>query len=62
MVSLRTGLSIGAVAIAVALFFGLGGASGIGSRLGGGFKSLGESFITGLGGGYYTNIRSTNNS
>jgi len=51
MVSLKTGLTLGLVALGAALFFGLGGAQGIGARLGSGFKGLGESFITGLGGG-----------
>jgi len=53
MVSARTFLTIGVILAGVALFFGLGGAQGIGARIGGGFKSFGESFVGGLGGGLF---------
>jgi len=43
-------VTIGVILAGVALFFGLGGAQGIGSKLGGGFKTFGDSFIGGLGG------------
>jgi len=43
-------VTIGVVLAGVALFFGLGGAQGIGAKLGGGFKDFGSSFVGGLGG------------
>jgi len=49
MVSASNLLTLGVIFGGVALFFGLGGAQGIGSKLGGGFASLGSSFLTGLG-------------
>lgn len=52
MVSARTFLTIGVILAGVALFFGLGGAQGIGARIGGGFKSFGSSFVGGLGGAF----------
>jgi len=51
MVSARTFLTIGVILAGVALFFGLGGAQGIGARIGGGFSSFGSSFVSALGGG-----------
>jgi len=45
-------LTIGVVLAGIALFFGLGGAQGIGAKIGGGFKSFGDSFIGGLGGSF----------
>jgi len=45
-------LTIGVILAGVALFFGLGGAQGIGARLGGGFRDLSTSFIGGLGGAF----------
>jgi len=45
-------VTIGVILAGVALFFGLGGAQGIGSKLGGGFKDFGSSFIGGLGGAF----------
>jgi len=53
MVSARTFLTIGVILAGVALFFGLGGAQGIGARIGGGFKGFGESFVGALGGGLF---------
>jgi len=46
-------VTIGVILAGVALFFGLGGAQGIGSKLGAGFKGFGDSFITGLGGSIF---------
>ena len=48
MVSLSTGLTLGLIGAAVLGFYKLGGASGIGSRLGGGFSSLFDSFSSSL--------------
>ena len=48
MVSISTGLTLGLIATAVLGFYKLGGASGIGSRLGGGFSSLFDSFGSSL--------------
>jgi len=45
-------VTIGVILAGVALFFGLGGAQGIGAKLGGGFKGFGESFIGSLGGAF----------
>jgi len=45
-------VTIGVILAGVALFFGLGGAQGIGARIGGGFKDFGSSFIGGLGGAF----------
>lgn len=45
-------VTIGVVLAGVALFFGLGGAQGIGAKLGGGFKSFGSSFVGGIGGAF----------
>jgi len=45
-------VTIGVILAGVALFFGLGGAQGIGAKLGGGFKSFGSSFIGGIGGAF----------
>jgi len=56
MVSARTFLTIGVILAGVALFFGLGGAQGIGARIGGGFKGFGESFVSGLGGGLFGDV------
>jgi len=46
-------VTIGVVLAGVALFFGLGGAQGIGAKLGGGFKGFGDSFLAGLGGSIF---------
>jgi len=46
-------VTIGVILAGVALFFGLGGAQGIGAKIGGGFKSFGDSFIGGLGGSLF---------
>ena len=47
MVSIKTILTLGALAVGATLFFGLGGASGIGTRIGstvgGGLRTFGES-------------------
>jgi len=61
MVSARTFLTIGVILAGVALFFGLGGAQGIGARLGGGFSAFGSAFRTGFGdfGGLFTNVFGT---
>ena len=48
MVSIKTGLSLALLAGGVALFFGLGGASGIGARIGGGFATFGASLVGAL--------------
>ena len=48
MVSLSTGLTLGLIGAAVLGFYKLGGASGIGSRLGGGFSTLFDSFSSSL--------------
>ena len=56
MVSIKTILTLGALAVGVTLFFGLGGASGIGTRIGSTIgsglrtfgESLTESFTSGL--------------
>lgn len=50
MVSVKTGLELLLLGGAVALFFGLGGASGIGQRIGGGFRAFGESVVGGITG------------
>jgi len=49
MVSLKTFATLGVILAGVALFFGLGGASGIGQRIGGSFSAFGSSFLGGLG-------------
>ena len=48
MVSLSTGLTLGLIGAAILGFYKLGGASGIGSRLGGGFSDLFDSFGSAL--------------
>ena len=48
MVSLSTGLTLGLIGAAILGFYKLGGASGIGSRLGGGFSDLFDSFVSSL--------------
>ena len=48
MVSLSTIITLGAIGTAVLGFYKLGGASGIGSRVGGGFSSLFDSFTSSL--------------
>ena len=59
MVSLSNAITIGAALAGIGLFFGLGGASGIGNRIGTGLRSFGESITQGLTGsivdsfGYY---------
>jgi len=45
-------LTIGVILAGVALFFGLGGAQGIGAKLGSGFKGFGDSFLGGLTGAF----------
>ena len=42
MVSLNTALTLGVIGAAIAAFYGLGGASGIGSRIGSGLSSFGQ--------------------
>jgi len=49
-ISLSTLLPIAVAGIAIATFFGLGGASGIGQRIGGAFSSFQSSFTAGLSG------------
>ena len=50
MVSLSNAITIGAALAGIGLFFGLGGASGIGNRIGTGLRSFGESITQGLTG------------
>lgn len=50
MVSIQTGLTLGLLGLAVVAFIGLGGASGIGARIGGGFRAFGEAVIGGIAG------------
>jgi len=45
-------VTIGVILAGVALFFGLGGAQGIGAKIGGGFKGFGDSFLGGLTGAF----------
>jgi len=46
-------ITIGVVLAGVALFFGLGGAQGIGAKIGGGFKGFSDSFVGALGGNIF---------
>ena len=48
MVSLNTVLAVGGIAAAYFVFKNLGGASGIGSKIGGGFSSFGTSLSESL--------------
>jgi len=48
MVSLSNLLTIGIIGAGIAAFIGLGGAQGIGSKIGQGFRGLGESFVAGI--------------
>lgn len=48
MVSLNTALTLGIIGVAIAAFYGLGGASGIGSRIGSGLSSFGQSLQSSL--------------
>jgi len=48
MVSLNNLLTLGLIGGAIAAFYGLGGASGIGVRIGQGFRGLGEGFTAGI--------------
>ena len=48
MVSLNTILSVGGLAAAYIIFTRLGGASGIGSSIGGGFTAFGDSLVSSL--------------
>ena len=48
MVSLNNLLTLGLIGGAIAAFYGLGGASGIGARIGQGFRGLGEGFTAGI--------------
>ena len=48
MVSLNNLLTLGLIGGAIAAFYGLGGASGIGTRIGQGFRGLGEGFTAGI--------------
>lgn len=48
MVSLKSLLTLGLIGGAIAAFYGLGGSSGIGIRVGQGFRSLGEGFTAGI--------------
>ena len=48
MVSLNNLLTLGLIGGAIAAFYGLGGASGIGTRIGQGFRGLGEGFTSGI--------------
>ena len=48
MVSLNTALTLGVIGAAIAAFYGLGGASGIGSRIGSGLSSFGQSLQSSL--------------
>jgi len=50
VVSIQTGVTLALVAVAAAVFFGLGGASGIGGRIGGGFRAFGQSITEGIAG------------
>jgi len=49
MTSIKNIVTIAAVLGGAAAFVSLGGASGIGSKIGGAFKGFGDSFISGLG-------------
>jgi len=51
-ISLSTLLPLAVLGIGLATFFGLGGASGIGQRIGSGFSSFGSAFKFGLGGAF----------
>lgn len=48
MVSLNTALTLGVIGAAIVAFYGLGGASGIGSRIGSGLSSFGQSLQSSL--------------
>ena len=48
MVSLNTILGVGGIAAAYFIFQGLGGATGIGSRIGGGFTAFSDSLVKSL--------------
>lgn len=50
MVKLGTFITLGLLAVGAAVFLGLGGASGIGQRIGGGFRVFGESIVSGISG------------
>ena len=43
MVSIKTGLTLGLIGAGAFAFYALGGAKGIGSRIGGGFTGFGQS-------------------
>jgi len=49
MVRIGTILTLGLIGLAAATFIGLGGASGIGARIGGGFRAFGESIVGEIG-------------
>jgi len=53
MVSLGTIVTLGLLAVGAVGFIGLGGAAGIGQRIGGGFKTFSESITAGLFGGVF---------
>lgn len=49
MVSIKNGLTIAAALAGIAVFMGVGGAKGLGERVGGSFRQFSNSFIAGLG-------------
>jgi len=49
MVSIKTGLTVAAVAVAALLFIGAGGFKGVGSKIGGSISDLSTGFTSGLG-------------
>jgi len=50
MVSISTVITLGLIGIAAVGFISLGGAAGIGQRIGGGFRAFGESVVSGIQG------------
>lgn len=62
MVKIGTLLTLGALGAGVIAFYRLGGASGIGSRIGGGFNSIISGITTGISGGINATQRLTDTS
>jgi len=62
MVKIGTLLTLGAVGAGILAFYRLGGAAGIGSRIGGGFESLLSGITTGISGGINATQRLTDTS
>ena len=62
MVKISTLLTLGAVGAGILAFYRLGGAKGIGERIGGGFEAVLSGITTGLSGGININQRLTDTS